>query len=187
LVESRNHIFQEVDQHNDFGIDGYIEFAEHGRTTGLAVAVQVKSGRSYLDTMTGCGQARCGSKHLEYWDAHVLPVALIVHDPDRGQSWWADVRAATAGTSTDHTGSRVIGVNTRLDDNTFDGFLAHFQRVAAEQKSEVHFGKVMILLGDRSNDDAFFEACRALFQSHRGGRTYELQPPGPVRTIPGPE
>jgi hypothetical protein len=82
---------------SDFGIDGHIEaVADDGTPTGKLFAVQVKTGASYF---TGAGEAATfyvDERHVAYWDGHVLPVIVVLHNPDDGCTiWqWADLKSA---------------------------------------------------------------------------------------------
>ena len=85
-----NWIFRE--QHvSDFGIDAHIEPVEEDGPTGQLIALQIKSGRSYFqkrgENFVYYGKAR----HLTYWKNHVLPVFIILHDPETGHSYWQKV------------------------------------------------------------------------------------------------
>ena len=83
----------------DFGVDGQIEAVDpDGRPTGQLFAVQIKSGPSYF---RGTGETipfYVDEDHLKYWDQHALPVILVLHNPEDGQTvWqWADLKTARA-------------------------------------------------------------------------------------------
>lgn len=78
---------------SDVGIDGQIEFVDiDGRATGLMVAVQVKSGDSYVK---GDGAALVyypSKKHANYWREFPVPILLVVHDPGTKTLYWTDAR-----------------------------------------------------------------------------------------------
>ena len=78
----------------DVGIDGQLEFVDaSGCATGKTVAVQVKSGPSYLkgeDSRTYAFYPE--GKHRTYWERYPLPVLLMLHDTDSGQTYWTDAR-----------------------------------------------------------------------------------------------
>lgn len=84
---------------SDFGVDGQIEAVDpSGRPTGQLFAVQVKSGPSYF---RGSGETipfYVDEVHLKYWNQHSLPVILVLHNPEDGQTvWqWADLKTARA-------------------------------------------------------------------------------------------
>jgi ribA/ribD-fused uncharacterized protein len=73
----------------DLGIDGEIEIREGNKSHGRLVAVQVKTGRSYLKEQTETGYIYRGSlAHLRYWLNYSMPVVLIVCDLDAKVCWW---------------------------------------------------------------------------------------------------
>lgn len=78
----------------DFGIDGHIEFLdENSEPTGMMVGVQVKSGRSYFNGETEYTVSyTANEKHQKYWEHYPVPVLLILHHPDRKETFWVDAR-----------------------------------------------------------------------------------------------
>ena len=78
----------------DVGIDGQLEFvAPDGCATSRIVAVQVKSGLSYFEKRSARGwKFYPEDKHRNYWEFFPLPVLLVLHNPDSGIAYWADVR-----------------------------------------------------------------------------------------------
>ena len=40
--------FNKIEQENDIGIDGIIEFTQNGMPTGKCIAVQIKTGNSFI-------------------------------------------------------------------------------------------------------------------------------------------
>lgn len=80
----------------DVGVDGHLEFVnQDGFATSRIVAVQVKSGQSYLQHRSPRGwKFYPEDKHRHYWEFFPLPVLLVLHDPDSGIAYWADVRQA---------------------------------------------------------------------------------------------
>jgi hypothetical protein len=80
---------------NDLGVDGQIELLEPDRpvSTGLVLAAQVKSGRSYFAEIRDGEAALYPSKRQrEYWARLPLPVILILHNPDEATTVFADVK-----------------------------------------------------------------------------------------------
>jgi hypothetical protein len=81
----------------DFGVDGQIEVVDDdGRPTGQLFGVQVKSGPSYFHRSQDAVAFYVDDEHLKYWDQHILPVILVLHNPQDGETlWqWASLRAA---------------------------------------------------------------------------------------------
>ena len=85
-------LWRELTQH-DIGIDGHIEYVSPtGLASGQIVAVQVKSGASYV---TSAGQDYSflpDRKHVAYWRSYPLPVILVLHDPATARSYWTFVK-----------------------------------------------------------------------------------------------
>lgn len=80
---------------NDLGIDGQIEFLEHGSvvSTGKLVAVQVKSGASYFRSEDEhYVKYYPKAQHRNYWKRLILPVILVLHNPDRDYTIYSRVK-----------------------------------------------------------------------------------------------
>lgn len=81
----------------DYGVDLFVETAfDDGRPTGRLLAVQVKSGASYLGRGDADITFRADQAHVDYWMNHSLPVVLVLHDPDERVAYWQAVSADTA-------------------------------------------------------------------------------------------
>ncbi len=80
----------------DIGIDGQIEFLNEGEcvSTGIILAVQIKSGASYFDDKGNEREVRFypKEKHRQYWKSINLPVILVLHHPDRQETYYARVK-----------------------------------------------------------------------------------------------
>jgi len=86
----------------DVGIDGQIELVgEHGEATGRVVAVQIKSGESYLRGTEDHWVFHPDVKHRFYWERFPVPVLLMLHSPDRKETYWVDARQALRGARRD--------------------------------------------------------------------------------------
>ncbi|MDQ4111085.1 MAG: DUF4365 domain-containing protein [Actinomycetota bacterium] len=85
-------LWREVMAH-DVGIDGYIEYVGKDGATGHQVAVQVKSGDSYV-RRNKKGQINFipSERHRNYWERFYIPVILILVDPKEGRAYWVDAR-----------------------------------------------------------------------------------------------
>ena len=73
IVERCNSAFQEISQHNDLGNDAYVEFIHDEQATSFCVALQVKTGKSFLRRNSALIIA--DREHFEYWRNHILPIA----------------------------------------------------------------------------------------------------------------
>jgi hypothetical protein len=80
----------------DVGIDGQLEFVTaEGFATGRTVAAQVKAGPSFFQNQSAAGwKFYPEDKHRNYWEHFPLPVLLVLHNPDKGESYWIDARQA---------------------------------------------------------------------------------------------
>ncbi|QIK41409.1 DUF4365 domain-containing protein [Pontivivens nitratireducens] len=84
LLESRvlecGHIFREQ-AISDFGIDAQIEIKQDDTPTGRLIAVQVKTGPSYLGEEKDSGfWYRPSDEHYNLWINHSLPVIIVLCD-----------------------------------------------------------------------------------------------------------
>ena len=70
-------------QENDWGIDVYFDVVSDGFVTGKSIAVQLKSGNSYLREMDRDFWCFTGErKHLNYYLNHDIPVLVVLVDVD---------------------------------------------------------------------------------------------------------
>jgi hypothetical protein len=78
---------------SDVGIDGQVEFVDtDGRATGIIVAVQIKSGESFIKGTDEAIVYYPSSKHANYWREFPVPVLLVIHDPATRTICWTDAR-----------------------------------------------------------------------------------------------
>ena len=80
----------------DVGIDGQLEFVNaEGEATGRMIALQIKSGPSFFQDDEGeSWRFYPEEKHRIYWERFPVPVILVLHQPQTGESFWMDVRHA---------------------------------------------------------------------------------------------
>ena len=73
----------------DKGIDAHIEVVQHSKATGQLIALQIKGGEYWFRERTADGFVfRPKAKHVEYWLAHSLPVAVVLVDVDEEIAYW---------------------------------------------------------------------------------------------------
>jgi hypothetical protein len=80
----------------DYGVDLFLETAEDERPSGRLLALQVKSGRSYLGEGGDDIPFRANQKHIDYWMGHSLPVVVVLYDPETDRAYWQAVTEDTA-------------------------------------------------------------------------------------------
>lgn len=73
----------------DYGIDAHIEMVDDGKASGKLIALQIKSGESFLKEKTNDSIVFRGKlEHLLYWLSHSLPVMVIIYDPTNKVVYW---------------------------------------------------------------------------------------------------
>ena len=97
VVNSHGSIFHPVHQESDVGIDGFIELVNVGEASGKLVAVQIKSGDSYLAFDGGGFRVPVDRPHLDYWLAYMVPVILVCFSPSRNVAAWTSIRDFVEG------------------------------------------------------------------------------------------
>jgi hypothetical protein len=83
-------LFRKVHLEEDFGIDGHMDIVlEDGSVTGQSIAVQIKTGPSFMATKTNVGYVFYGeNKHLNYYLNSQLPILVVICDPSRRKCYW---------------------------------------------------------------------------------------------------
>src|SRR4051812_24554910 len=92
IVNEQGSVFRPVHQEDDFGIDGYIELVDSEIASGQIIAVQIKSGDSYLSEDKDHFEVSVDERHLKYWREFMLPVILICYSPSKDAAAWVSVR-----------------------------------------------------------------------------------------------
>lgn len=81
---------------SDYGIDAIAELIDDETATGQLVAIQIKSGSSYLDeAKEDCFIYRPDAQHVQYWLGHTLPVIVCLCDPEKEVVYWERVAKDT--------------------------------------------------------------------------------------------
>ena len=92
-VNKQGSIFRPVHEENDIGIDGFIEYVENENATGQLIAVQVKSGDSYLNEKKKKFILYVDQEHIDYWNDFVVPVVLIFYSPSLNISSYIEIKS----------------------------------------------------------------------------------------------
>ncbi len=95
ILAELNLIFR-LTPNSDVGIDGQIEYVNNaGEATGKIIAVQIKSGDSYLNESnaeTDNWTFYPKDKHKNYWQNYPIPVILLVYSPTSDNVYFIDAR-----------------------------------------------------------------------------------------------
>jgi hypothetical protein len=76
----------------EFGIDGEIEMAEQGELNAKLLKVQIKSGPSWFRSANAKEiPFRPSKKHVKYWLANLLPVLIMLHEPESNEIYWQEI------------------------------------------------------------------------------------------------
>jgi hypothetical protein len=91
IVEESGSIFHKIEQDNDLGIDGIVEFILDERPANKSIALQIKSGLSYFNEIN----KECiipVKSHFEYWSNYPLPVFGLVYIHELKKGYWVDIK-----------------------------------------------------------------------------------------------
>ena len=78
---------------SDTGVDGQIEEVDDDyHATGRIMAVQIKSGSSYLHDNGDVWRFYIDDAHKNYWKLFPIPVILLVYNPNDGNVYYIDVK-----------------------------------------------------------------------------------------------
>lgn len=115
------------------GIDGQVEMVVDGYATGCLMAVQIKSGKSYLVGNEREWHFHPEPKHRLYWEKYPIPVILCIHDPTNSLIYWTDARQQLRSPETADRPYIAIPHRQRLDKCTpeqlFEGTAAGGDRI----------------------------------------------------------
>ena len=92
-INKQGSIFRPVHEENDIGIDGFIEYVEDENATGQLIAVQVKTGDSYLNKSKDTFRLYVDQDHIDYWNEFVVPVILIFYSPTLNISSYVEIKS----------------------------------------------------------------------------------------------
>lgn len=91
-VNNQGSIFRRVHQEEDVGIDGFIEIVRGEEVSGKLLAVQIKSGDSFLSDDRTSFEVVVDEKHLQYWRHFMVPVLLVCYSPSLDIAAWISIR-----------------------------------------------------------------------------------------------
>lgn len=92
MVVEHGDIFREIHLEEDVGIDAVIEFVKDNEASGRLLAIQIKSGNSYIASSKDKFIVAVDEAHLSYWQHYDLPVILVCYSPSLKLAAWQDVK-----------------------------------------------------------------------------------------------
>jgi hypothetical protein len=93
IIESAGCFFKEINLQHDVGQDATVVLVVDGVVRPREVALQIKSGASYVSP--GYCHIPASPAHVYYWAHHDLITLGVVYDPDEGTAYWLDLKAAS--------------------------------------------------------------------------------------------
>lgn len=121
VVERAGSLFKEINLQHDYGHDATIMLVVNGQVRPREVALQIKSGTSYVAGEI-C-RIPASAAHIHFWAEHDLVTLGVVYDPAEGQAYWVDLQAA----------SRNFRRHNRMSNTTFLFAKALWNRFDNEQ------------------------------------------------------
>ena len=86
-------IFRRTHQEHDFGVDGYIDYVNsEGGVSGKFIAVQIKTGKSYLSKQGAMHWYTDTKEHLNYFLNLPITIILVICDPESKECFWAELK-----------------------------------------------------------------------------------------------
>ncbi|WP_240958458.1 DUF4365 domain-containing protein [Streptomyces barkulensis] len=122
LLQSHDHVVEEISGQNDYGEDLFVTFADAGRVTNDVIKVQVKGGASWRRSY---GYAVPVRQHGDTWANGNVPVFCVVFDPDTEQLYWANSTEQLRRGGREGHRQRTVRVPAAavLDDTTLASFV----------------------------------------------------------------
>ena len=93
VVEAAGSIFKEINLQHDYGHDATIMLVVDGVVRPREVALQIKSGESYVTASSI--KIPASAAHIYFWAEHDLVTIGVVYDPGEGAAYWMDLQAAS--------------------------------------------------------------------------------------------
>jgi hypothetical protein len=93
IVEGAGSLFKEINLQHDVGQDATMVLVVDGYVRPREVAIQIKSGKSYVSG-SNC-QLPATAAHIYFWAEHDLITLGVVYDPIEKAAWWTDLQSAS--------------------------------------------------------------------------------------------
>ncbi len=170
IVEAHNCIFQEITLDNDLGNDAYIEFTLEEDATGCCIAVQIKSGPSFLSSDGSHFTFKTDRAHLEYWRDHLLPVGAILVNLVTNTAAWLDITehlAKNPSAVDEGPYSLRVPVDRGFNAETFPEFARHFLEYRERYRQGTNFGLALEQFANQADIEQCVDGLKALFSFHR--------------------
>ena len=85
-------MFKEINLQHDVGQDATVILVVDGHVRPREVALQIKSGASYVSS--GACHLTASAAHIYFWPKHDLITLGVVYDPAEDNAYWLDLQTA---------------------------------------------------------------------------------------------
>ena len=83
-------VFRRTHEEHDYGVDAYVDYVtQEGCVTGQFLAIQIKTGKSYLSKSGAMHWYSDTKEHLNYFLNLPTPILLVICDPKTKECFWA--------------------------------------------------------------------------------------------------
>lgn len=151
IVEEAGSLFHKIEQENDLGIDGVVEFIKDEKPTNKNIAVQIKSGKSYFNLQNTESLIPVGD-HYEYWNNYPLPVYGIVYSPELRKGFWVNIKNYL---KTNGKCSVIRYSNNKTNEFDLDRFKRIFMPLILKEIPEISFEEALSLFDSRHYDEVY--------------------------------
>ncbi|HWB24105.1 MAG TPA: DUF4365 domain-containing protein [Chitinophagaceae bacterium] len=167
VVQENHSIFRDFSG-DDQGNDCYVEFVQNGFATNYGVFLQIKSGKTYKDSLGY--KVKADQPHLKYWSQGLNLTILVVFDPEIKKAFWVDV--TTYLNNNPHVllhSSHTIRVDKfqEFSIETFSAFLLYCIKFREILSSYEKYGRALEWFANLQNPDICYEGLKALYSNHR--------------------
>jgi len=118
VVEGAGSYFKEINLQHDVGQDATIMLVVDGHVRPREVALQIKSGASYVSS--GACQLPATAAHIYFWAKHDLITLGVVYDPAEDAAYWLDLQTAAREHYARHPKSGTTFTFAKAEWNRFD-------------------------------------------------------------------
>ena len=157
IVDRCECYFNKIEQENDIGIDGIIELVEDSLPTGKCIAVQIKTGGSYVNKRK-CECRIPIDNHYEYWKNYSMPVYGVVYDLDDNIAYWVDIKKYLVKIKNDIELGKLSDIKYKMKNiHRFDieSFNKYFKSNVMNTLPKVNYEEAMDLLKSENIDEIY--------------------------------
>ena len=161
VVEEAGSLFHKIEQENDLGIDGIIEFIKDETPTSKSIAVQIKSGRSYFN-LQNTESLIPVDDHYEYWKNYPLPVYGVVYLTELEKGFWVNIKEYLKK----HGQCSVIRYsNNKINEFDLESFKKLFSPLILKEIPVLSFEEALSLFDSKHYDEVYLGMI-VLFRGH---------------------